>query len=124
MSSRGSAAAVEVAEVTPIKTARDPFDFPLAEGEVAYKGVTYKFRELTVAENDQCREAATDTTKKPPEYDGRVHMRMMICMGSVDPIISPDQLEKFPQRLYGKILEVVTDLNDEGTLDAETEGNA
>ena len=103
-------------EVTPI---RDPFDFPVEQARVSYKGVSYSFRELTVAENDMCREMATD---KDGTYDGRKHMRLMICLGSVEPKIDPEQLETFPQRLYGKILELVANLNDEGSLDDE--GNA
>jgi len=111
------------ATVTPIKEARDPFAFVPATKEIAFQGVTYKFRELTVAENDECRETSTGPDGT---YDGRQHMRLMICMGSVEPKIDPEQLEQFPQRLYGKILELVANLNDEGTLDDDEndKGNA
>jgi len=105
--------------VTPIKEARDPFDFAPAKDTIKFQDVVYTFRELTVAENDECRELATD---KDGTYDGRKHMRLMICLGSEDPKIDPEQLEKFPQRLYGKILELVANLNDESSLDDE--GNA
>ena len=104
------------AEVTPIKEAREPFAFVPATSSVTFQGVTYTFRELTVAENDECRELATSPDGT---YDGRKHMRLMICLGSVEPKIDPEQLEVFPQRLYGKILEKVATLNDEGTLDDE-----
>jgi len=107
-------------KVTPIVEPREPFAFIPNSNEYTFQGVTYKFRELTVAENDECRELATapDGT-----YDGRKHMRLMICLGSVEPKIDPEQLQQFPQRLYGKLLELVSSLNDEGTLD-DTEGNA
>lgn len=107
-----------MARTATVTAIRDPFDFTPASNAFPFQGVTYEFRELTVAENDQCRELATapDGT-----YDGRKHMRLMICLGSVEPKIDPEQLEKFPQRLYGKILELVSNLNDEGTL---VEGNA
>lgn len=104
------------AEVTVI---REPFAFTPASKSISFQGVEYSFRELTVAENDQCRELATD---KDGVYDGRKHMRLMICLGSVEPKIDPEDLEKFPQRLYGRILDLVSSLNDETTLDDE--GNA
>lgn len=115
MAGRGQAATV-----TPIKEPREPFAFTPAAKSIAYQGVNYNFRELTVAENDQCRELATDS--KDGTYDGRKHMRLMICLGSTDPKIDPEQLEQFPQRLYGRILEMVAGLNDENSVD-DDEGN-
>lgn len=111
------------AEVTSDDTAvapptRDPFDFPMATVDFTFKGVTYKFRELTVAENDECRELSTD---KDGKYDGRNHMRLMICNGAVDPIIKPEQLNKLPQRLYSKFVDLVSDLNNEDTLKEDGE---
>lgn len=100
--------------MTPIKEVREPFAFVPATSSVTFQDVTYRFRELTVKENDECRELATapDGT-----YDGRKHMRLMICLGAVEPTIDPEQLESFPQRLYGRVLELVAGLNDEGTVD-------
>lgn len=114
MAGRGQATVSPLRQEEP----REAFDFVPASKYIVFQGITYTFRELTVAENDECRDLATD---KDGNYDGRTHMRMMICTGSVEPKIDPEQLTKFPQRLYGKILELVAELNDESTI--ETEGN-
>lgn len=104
------------AEVIEPVVERDPFDFPMATADFTFKGVTYKFRELTVAENDECREISTD---KDGKYDGRNHMRLMICAASTEPVIKLEQLNKLPQRLYSKFVDLVSDLNNEDTLEED-----
>jgi hypothetical protein len=97
-------------------TTRSPFDFPPETKSVEYKGVTYVFRELTVGENDTCREMATG-----PEdaFDARTMIRQMIVMGAVEPEMTIDDLEKLPQRLYAHIIDAVNDLNDPATFKPE-----
>ena len=97
-------------------TKRDPFDFPPETAEVEYAGVTYKFRELTVGENDLCRELATGPDDT---YDGRVMIRQMIVTGAVEPPMTIEDLERVPQRLYAQFINVVNDLNDPETFKAD-----
>lgn len=96
---------------------RTPFDFPVETKSITYKGVTYTFRELTVGENDTCRELATGPN--PDDFDGRVMIRAMIVEGSVEPKIAMEDLEKIPQRLYAQFIEIINDLNDPATFQAD-----
>jgi hypothetical protein len=82
-------------------------------------GKSYTFRELTVAEMDMCREAATDGEK----YDSVKMIRMMVVTGAVDPELRLEDIEKMPTRLYTHIWGFVNDLNDPDSLDVK-EGNA
>lgn len=95
---------------------RNPFDFPEETREVRYKGVTYKFRELTVAENDVCRELATGPDDT---FDGRTMIRQMIVLGAVEPPMTIEDLEKVPQRLYAQFIDAVNLLNDPATFEAD-----
>ena len=99
---------------------RNPFDFPPETKSVTYAGVTYTFRELTVGENDVCRELATGPDDT---YDGRVMIRQMIVTGAVDPEMTIEDLDKVPQRLYAQFIDVVNDLNDPATF-KEDPGNS
>jgi hypothetical protein len=103
--------------VTAIHPARDPFDFPPNTKDVSYRGATYTLRELTVAEMDECRDAATS----PDKFDGRLMTRMMITIGATEPTIDLEQLSKFPQRLYGALVDLINELNDPEALAAESE---
>ena len=116
MSTRG---ATQVTEPTPL---RDPFDFQPLKKSVTYNGVTYVFRELTVAENDVCRDGATN--EKDQTFDGRLMMRLMIAEASLEPKIDIETLAKFPQRLYAHIVELVSELNDPETLKDEDPGKS
>ena len=97
-------------------TTRDPFDFPSETKDIIYKGVTYTFRELTVAENDLCRELATGPDDS---FDGRIMIRQMIVLGASKPEMTMEQLEKVPQRLYAHFIDVVNALNDPATFEAD-----
>jgi hypothetical protein len=99
---------------------RDPFDFPANTDSVTYMGVTYNFRELTVAETDQAREDSTIGDK----FDGRLMTRMMICLSSTDPAIDLEQLSKLPQRLYAAMVDKVNDLNDPEALTSAEPGKS
>jgi len=96
------------AKVTPITKKRDPFDFPVNTDKVSYMGVDYTFRELTVQEIDDAREAATNGEK----FDTTLMTRMMISTGAVEPTMSLEQMAKLPQRLFNAIIDCVNELND------------
>lgn len=96
---------------------REPFDFPYEQRSFTFKGVKYTFRELDVAEMDECREMATDDKEKT--IDGRQMMRFEICKSAVEPPINLEQLAKCPQRLYLNFVDIVNDLNDADALKDE-----
>lgn len=115
MPSRGA-----LAEVT---APREAFDFPYETRSFKFKGVEYKFRELTVAEMDECRDMATNDKDKM--IDGRAMMRFEIVAASVEPKITLDMLLVCPQRLYLNFVDIVNDLNDADALKNEgDEGNS
>ncbi len=95
---------------------RQPFDFPAETKSITYKGVTYTFRELSVAENDICRDLATGPDDM---FDGRVMIRQMIVIGAQDPEMTMEDLEKVPARLYAEFIRVVNDLNDPATFEVD-----
>lgn len=96
---------------------RDAFDFPYETKSFTFKGVKYSFRELTVAEMDECREMATND--KDQTIDGRQMMRFEIAKSSVEPKIDLEQLSKCPQRLYLNFVDIVNELNDADALKNE-----
>lgn len=105
------------------------FDFAFAEREMLLFGKTFKFRELSVAENDACIDAA-----RQPDgmINGRINMRMMIAKSSVDPKITVDDIAGLPNRIYLQLAEFVNDVNsiddalaepEESEDETESEGN-
>jgi hypothetical protein len=88
-------------------------EYVFEDKEVILGGKTYKFRELSVEENDLCTDAARE---EGGMINGRTMMRMMIVTSSVDPKITPDDLAKMPQRVYLRLCDVVNDLNNPDTL--------
>lgn len=106
--------AEEPSNVIPL---RDPFDFPYERKSFTFKGVKYTFRELDVAEMDECREMATN--EKDQTIDGRQMMRFEICKSAENPTISLEQLAKCPQRLYLNFVDIVNSLNDADELKDE-----
>jgi hypothetical protein len=101
-----------------VSEARDPLDYPYETATVHFKGASYTFRELTLGENDSCRELATD-----PEgnIDGRSMMRAMVIESAVAPELDSDKLLKTPQRLYARFVDTVNRLNDPDSLDEKDE---
>lgn len=77
---------------------------------VTHQGKSYKFREITVDENDEALEAAKNPDGNT--INTRVMNRMVITTSAVDPKISLDKLGKFSHRLYQKIVDAVNELND------------
>ena len=96
---------------------REAFDFPYETKGFTFKGIQYTFRELTVAEMDECRESATND--KDQTIDGRLMMRFEICKSAVEPAITLEALAKCPQRLYLNFVDIVNDLNDADALKSE-----
>ena len=117
MPSRGSV--VEEVEPTPLRGA---FDFPYEQRSFTYKGIKYSFRELTVAEMDECREMATND--KDQTIDGRAMMRYEITKSAVEPAITLELLAKCPQRLYLNFVDIVNDLNDADAIKDEDPGKS
>lgn len=103
--------------VTDIVPKIDPFAIVTKELNLGMRG-KFSFRELTVEENDTCRETAT---AKDGTFNGRTMMRMMVTMSAIDPEIKLEQLNKLPQRVYAAIVEFVNDLNDSESLTDEGE---
>ncbi len=97
-----------ITKIDPLATLTETLDLGL-RGK-------FSFRELTVEENDTCRETAT---AKDGSFNGRTMMRMMVTISSIEPNISLESLNKMPQRVYAAIVEFVNDLNDSESLMSE-----
>lgn len=106
-SNRTAAAAEEPESITPT-TPSDPFAFIFSEKVLLIEGRPFKFRELSVKENDSC----LDASKQPDgTFNGRTNMRLMIAKSSVAPKISVDDLANLPNRIYLQIAEFVNEIN-------------
>lgn len=94
--------------------------FEFATKDLAIGDTTYRFKELSVGENDFCADAS-----KGPDglIDGRKMMRLMIVKSSVEPKLSAEDLLDIPNRIYIKFCEVVNDLTVPDEDEGET-GNA
>lgn len=84
------------------------FNFKFAEKDITIGEQVFTFRELSVADNDFCAEAARD---EKGEIDGRKMMRLMIAKSAVDPKLSLEELLTLPNRAYLRFAEAVNDLN-------------
>lgn len=103
-------------------TASEAMEFPFEERELVVGDKKFRFRELSVQENDDCADSAKDQDGR---INGRTMMRLMIIQSSVEPKLTPKMLALLPQRVYHKIYDLVNDLNDPETLGKdEGEGNA
>lgn len=89
-------------------------EYPFETREETIAGRAYRFRELSVEENDECSDQAKD---EHGLINGRIMMRLMIVTSALEPKITPDLLAKMPQRVYLKICDLVNSLNDPDTLD-------
>lgn len=103
-------------------TEQELIEFPFAEKTAKILGKEYRFRELSVQENDECADMSRD---KDGRINGRTMMRLMIMAASVEPKLTVETLAKMPQRVYMRVYDVVNELNNM-TLDddEEEEGNA
>lgn len=107
--------------LTPVPDMMAPFEIPFLEKEVVVAGKTFKFRELSVVENDACLEAS----RKPDgDIDGRIMMRLMMSKSAMDPILNADIISRLPSRIYVKLAEAVNDINAAEDEDEGSEGNA
>ena len=109
----------------PVKEAspQELAEFPFEEKSIKVGKNTFRFRELSVLENDKCADDAKDGEGR---IDGRLMMRLMVIASSVEPKLSAKLLGSMPARVYAKIYDVVNDLQNPDTLDQEDdeEGNA
>lgn len=108
-----------------VKAAANPLSFLFQERVLRLGDREFKFRELSVAENDACIDAARN---EDGTINGRINMRMMISKSAVDPKISMDDLAAVPNRVYLQLAEFVNDINsiDDALEDVEEgeEGDA
>lgn len=99
-----------MSEMTSIKgpNGEELMKLPFEEKTVTIAGQKFKFRELTVEEND----AAADMAKNPDgSVNGRTMMRLMIMASAVEPPLDAEVIAKLPQRAYIKIYDTVSALN-------------
>ena len=107
--------------LTTVPVEDSPFEIPFLEKDVVISGKSFKFRELSVAENDACLEAA----RKPDgDIDGRIMMRLMMTKSAVEPMLNADIISKLPSRVYIKLAETVNDINAAEDEEEGSEGNA
>ena len=99
----------------------DVIKFPFAKKTVTIAEQDFVFRELTVAENDECADAAQGPG--PNDFNGRTMMRMMIIKSSVEPALDSEMLAAMPNRVYIQIYDIVNALNTLST-EGDEEGNA
>jgi hypothetical protein len=99
-----------------VKSATDDelIEFPFAEKSITIGNREWRFRELSVQENDDCADASKD---KDGRINGRTMMRLTIIASAIDPKITTSLLAKMPARVYGKIYDVVNELQNPDTLD-------
>lgn len=109
-------------ELSAGPTNEELVELPFAEKELKISGKAFKFRELSVEENDQ----AADAAKRPDgSIDGRLMMRLMIMSSSVAPKLTSEAMGKLPQRAYIRIYDAVSALNSvDLDEDAEDEGKS
>lgn len=112
-----------------VKSATDAEEtqFPFEEKVLVLGGKEWRFRELSVQENDDCADSAKG---QDGMINARTMMRLMIIQSSVQPKLSPNSLGKLPTRVYGKIYDLVNELQNPDTLKEQDvvpgadEGNA
>jgi hypothetical protein len=108
----------------PVRSATEAeeMEFPFAEKTIKIGDKEWRFRELSVQENDDAADASQD---KEGRINGRTMMRLTIIASSVEPKITPKMLASMPTRVYAKVYDVVNELQNPETLDKdEDEGNA
>lgn len=95
------------AEVTALKRGSTEDGAPYLTKEITLRGVHYKFRELTVEENDDCADASRDAEGV---FNPRTMMRMVLMKAAQDPKITATDLGHMSQPVYLALCEVVNQL--------------
>lgn len=95
-------------KAVPGPTEEEILTLPFAEETINISGREFRFRELTVEENDQCADASKN---KDGVVIGRTMMRLMILAAAIEPKLTAESLAKMPQRAYIKIYDLVNRLN-------------
>ena len=99
-----------------VATPEEENTFPFEETTVTINGKDFRFRELSVQENDECADASRE---EDGNVNGRTMMRMMIMASSLDPKLELTDIAAMPQRMYIRLYDTVTRLN---TVDFSDEG--
>ncbi len=94
-------------------------DNGLAWQEVAWDGVTYRIRQITVDEGDENYDAANN--EKTGRFNGRLNSRLNLASAIVSPPTSIDDMGKWPGAKLVTMLKVWDKLNL--LPEADTEGN-
>lgn len=94
---------------------KQPLTPEFIEREVPGRGVTYRLRELTAGEYEQCREKAT--TKKTDAFgqeyeaeDGRLLLKLLILATVAEPKLKAEDLVVMPARVRFSLNRAVNDL--------------
>lgn len=90
-------------------------DYTFGEAKATVNGKTFTFRELTVDENDEVADAATGPDGK---WNGRLALRHMIALSSVEPKLTLAEVGKMPLSTYNAVSKAVNDVNS-GDLPAD-----
>ena len=83
------------------------------EEEVVIRGVTYKFRELSIGEYDELVRKATTPRPNPitgideDVVDNTVLLRLMVIACAVEPRLTAETLSRFPMRAAIKVNQTV-----------------
>jgi len=101
---------------------KDAFSGEFLTEEVTIRGVTYKFRELTGAQYEECLKLA-----EGPDGDANLStvLRLMIPLSLVDPKLSAEQIYEKPLPVVSAIQNVVNQMHfkTEPVKKAEDEGD-
>jgi hypothetical protein len=105
-----------VTSPTPIRAPEETY--PGSTVEWDFRGVHYKFQEVTVEENDRCLDAATNPDGQT--INNRTLTRLLILASTVEPKgFSLTDLIHMPYRAYQHIVDLVNDLNDADKIPAD-----
>lgn len=114
----------KVAETTA--TEDEILTFPFHTRSYTIGGVKFEFRELSLAENDECADMSRgdDGAINP-----RTMTRLMIMKSCKSHTLTPKILAEMPQRIYSEIYMAVNDINsiqpdDDELVTVGDEGNA
>jgi hypothetical protein len=100
----------------PVTTPKAPsageFKDGFARDEITLRGVTYKFRELSVAEYDDIVKMCSSTNEAGEELiDNRLLSQMMTVESCETPKMTTEKMRKLGMRLSRKLNNVASSLN-------------
>ena len=83
-------------------------DYPRRTKTVSIGGKDYTFQELTVAEQDECWDAAQN---KDGTFNARLNTRLMVTKAAVDPKVGVGDFAAMPVTIYSAMVDAVRELN-------------